>query len=53
MSHVHTVLSEPQEGVRCPGTGVTDSDHSPRGLWELSPGPVGEQSGFFTAGPSL
>ena len=37
------------EGVRTPGNGITDSYELSCGCWELSPGPLAEQSEFFTA----
>ena len=40
----------PQEGVRCPGTGVTDGCELPCGCWELNPGPLEK---LLTAEPSL
>jgi hypothetical protein len=42
------------EGVRCPGTEVTDSCELPCGCWELDPGPLEEQQLILlTAEPSL
>lgn len=33
----------PEEGVRSPGTGVTDCCESPYGYWETNTGPLQEQ----------
>ena len=41
------------EGVRSPGTGVTDNCELPCGYWELNPGPLEEQAVLLTAEPSL
>lgn len=41
------------QGVRSPGTGVTDSCELPWGCWELNPGPLEEQLVFLIAKPFL
>ena len=43
----------PAEGVRSPGTEVTDSCKLPRGCWDLNPGSPGEQPELLTAEPSV
>lgn len=43
----------PDEGVRCPGTEVTDSCEPPCRFWEVNPGTLQEQPGLFTTEPSL
>ena len=47
---LHTCLCE---GVRSPGTGVTDRCEVPCGCWELNPGSLQEQPVLLTAEPSL
>lgn len=47
------VPQSPEEGVRCPGTGVTDSCEPPCRSWEVNPGPPQEQLGLLTTEPSL
>jgi hypothetical protein len=34
------------EGIRSPGSGLTDSCEPPHGFWELSTGPLLEQPGL-------
>ena len=41
------------EGIRAPGTGVTDSCELPYGGWELNRGPLEKQPVLLTAEPSL
>lgn len=41
------------EGIRCPGTGTTDSYELPCRGWELHPGPLEEQSEVLPTEPSL
>ena len=41
------------EGVRFPGTGVTDSCELSCGCWELNLGPLGKQPVLQTAEPSV
>ena len=41
------------EGIRSPGTGVTDSCELPCGCWELNLCPLGEQPALLTSEPSL
>ncbi|KAM7331642.1 hypothetical protein ACRRTK_008350 [Alexandromys fortis] len=41
------------QGVRSPGTGVTDSCEMPFGYWVLSPGPLEEHPVLLTTEPSL
>lgn len=42
-------LQRPEEGTRSPGTGITDACASPGVCFDLNPGPLEEQPGFFTA----
>jgi hypothetical protein len=42
-----------REGIRSPGTGVTESCELPRGCWELYQDPLGEQPVPLTSEPSL
>lgn len=51
--HAFVVPQNPEEGVRCPGTGVTDSCEPPCRSWEVNPGPPQEQPGVLTTEPSL
>jgi E3 ubiquitin-protein ligase NEDD4 len=46
-------LRKSGEGIRCPGTGFTDSCELPCGCLESNPGPLGGQLVLLTAGPSL
>jgi hypothetical protein len=41
------------EGVRSPGTGVTDSCKLPCGCWKLNPSALEEQPMLLTAEPSV
>jgi hypothetical protein len=43
----------PEEGVRSPGTGVTDGCEPPCGCWEFNSGRMEEQPVFLTVDPSL
>ena len=43
----------PEEGVRSPGTGITEGCELPRGYWELNLGPLEEQPVYLTTEPSL
>ena len=42
-----------KEGVRSPGTGITDGCEPPHGCWKLNLGPLEEQPVFLTSEPSL
>ena len=50
MSYLYVCLGE---GVRSPGTGVTDSCELPCGCWELNLGPLQEQHVLLTTEPLL
>jgi hypothetical protein len=41
------------EGVKCPGTGATDSCELPCGYWELNLDPLEEHPVLLTTKPSL
>lgn len=43
----------PQDGARCPGTGVTDSSKLLCGHWELGLGPLQGQQVLLTSEPPL
>ena len=43
----------PEEGIRSPGTGVTDDYEPPCGCWESNLGPLEEHPVFLTAGESF
>jgi hypothetical protein len=51
--YLHWCFSYICEGVRCPGTGVTDSCELPCGCWELNPGPLEDHLVLLVAKPSL
>jgi hypothetical protein len=42
---------KPEEGVRCPGTGVKNGCEPPGVCWELNLGLLGEQSVLLTTEP--
>lgn len=44
-------LQETEEGIRFPGTGVTEGFEPLCGYWELNPGPLQEQPVLSTAEP--
>lgn len=41
------------EGIRNPGTGVTDKCELPCGCWEMNPGPLEELPVLLTTEPCL
>ena len=52
--HMHAWCpSRPEEGIRCPGTEVTDCWKQPCVCWDLNPGPLQKEQGLLTAEPSF
>jgi hypothetical protein len=53
VDHMWALGMEAEEGVRTPGTGVTDAREPPSGCWELNPGPLQEQLELLSVEPSF
>ena len=49
----HEWWQRPEEGIRAPGTGITDSYEPSCGCWKSKRGPLGEQPVLLTTRPSL
>ena len=52
VQHMSLVSEEARRGHWIPGTGVTNGCELPCGCWELTPGPLEEQSVILTTEPS-
>lgn len=47
----HLVPESLEEGIRSPGTGITDNCEQSRGCYELNLGPLQEQQAFLSTEP--